>query len=465
VGDRALTRVKRRIFTTALLLTLTWGVAAFGAVYPWAYWPLLAACSLLGVAGLVTARKYPRPWVFQPMLVALIALLLAISAQLVPLPRTVLQTVSPNTGRLASEFDLGYRAAESQPISVQPRATVRGLAFVAAFGLLLLGLIRRFSAFGTEHLIRGLVLVGATIAVIGIVQKAVYTGKIYGFWTPIGPAWNAFGPFVNRNHFAGWMLMAIALGLGDVIGTFSQAGRSTLAHARSRIKWLTSGEANLTALCIAGLFVMTTALVLSASRSGFLGLCLVLAIVVGRLMATRTSALSRWAVLAAAVVLLAVAARPGLDRLAGRFAEPDSLSMRWSAWQDTAAIIRDFPVAGTGWNTYGLVTLIYQKSNLQTHLAEAHSDYLQVLSEGGLLVAVPIAVLIGVFVLGARRTLRDAGANPIRSWRRVGAFAGVAALAVQELAEFSLQMPGCAMLFTVTGAVCLYEPTRSRPHA
>lgn len=36
----------RSIFSTALVLiigVLPWGAFAFGAVYPWAYWPLVAA--------------------------------------------------------------------------------------------------------------------------------------------------------------------------------------------------------------------------------------------------------------------------------------------------------------------------------------------------------------------------------------------------------------------------------------
>ena len=35
------------------MATLAWGVLAFGAVYPWAYWPLAILAAVLGVWGLV----------------------------------------------------------------------------------------------------------------------------------------------------------------------------------------------------------------------------------------------------------------------------------------------------------------------------------------------------------------------------------------------------------------------------
>ena len=35
-------------------------------------------------------------------------------------------------------------------------------------------------------------------------------GLVYGFWQQTRDYSNGFGPFVNRNHFAGWMLMAIS---------------------------------------------------------------------------------------------------------------------------------------------------------------------------------------------------------------------------------------------------------------
>ena len=46
---------------------------------------------------------------------------------------------------------------------------------------------------------------------------------------------------------------------------------------------------------------------------------------------------------------------------------------------------------------------------------------------------------------------------------RVGAIAGLIAIALQSLVEFSLQMPGNAALFTVLLAVAMHEPAVAAP--
>jgi uncharacterized membrane protein len=63
------------------------------------------------------------------------------------------------------------------------------------------------------RVVEPIAIVGVLLALTAIIQKPLFTGKIYGFWTP-NEAGNPFGPFVNRNHFAGWMLMALPLTFG-----------------------------------------------------------------------------------------------------------------------------------------------------------------------------------------------------------------------------------------------------------
>ena len=58
----------------------------------------------------------------------------------------------------------------------------------------------------------------AILALVGIVQDATYSRRIYGFWQPVFEG-DPFRPFVNRNHFAGYQAMAILLGLGAVMWT------------------------------------------------------------------------------------------------------------------------------------------------------------------------------------------------------------------------------------------------------
>ena len=91
-------------------------------------------------------------------------------------------------------------------------ATMTALLLYASFVTLMLGVARTVSA----TVLAGLPRSSPGSACAGVRRHhpaAALPGKIYGFWTPF-MAGSPFGPFVNKNHFAGWMLMALPLTFG-----------------------------------------------------------------------------------------------------------------------------------------------------------------------------------------------------------------------------------------------------------
>ncbi len=94
------------------------------------------------------------------------------------------------------------------------------------------------------------------------------------------------------------------------------------------------------------------------------------------------------------------------------------------------------------------------------HAQQAHNDYLQLAVEGGLLVIVPW-LLAGALV--ARRIARRLvePQDEMTWWIRMGAVASICGIAVQELSDFSLQIPGVALLFATCVALAIHEPVRS----
>jgi O-antigen ligase len=285
-----------------------------------------------------------------------------------------------------------------------------------------------------------------------------YSGKLYGFWTPVQGG-SPFGPFVNRNHFAGWMLMAIPLALGYFCGRVGRGMRMAAPGWRNRIGWLSTPDANETILVAFAILVMAVALTLTTSRSGLLGLALALAMSAW-FVARRQQALSRRVVSMVFIgfVLVAAIGWTGVDRLASRFSDP-TYGSRVPIWADTLRIARRFPLAGTGLNTYGTSTLAYQTAVPHVHLAQAHNDYLQLVAEGGLLLTIPAAVLAILLVRTIHQRVKGSVRESTDYWIRLGAVTGLVAIALQEIGEFSLQMPGNAVLFVVLLAVA----ARSRP--
>jgi O-antigen ligase len=464
--------------TATGILAVIWGALAFGAVYPWAYAPLAVTCALTGCAALLATRRGRPP--IPELSIGLAAIGLAIAVQLAPLPRPLLDLVSPNADTFLgqSELTAAVNAAGAagdadlpHAASLVPRKTALGLALFASFAVFLLGMTRLASAVGASAIARSVVVFGIVLALVGIAQYVFLGGliepiKIYGFWGPIAGA-ASFGPFINRNHFAGWMLMALPLALGGARGAW-HAGQSLASGALSdRISWLSSPSAAGAQVMSFGAAVMGLSLLMSQSRSGMVGFAagaLMFASAIIRRQATVRSRIA--AAVVTGLILTMVAAWAGLDPIARRVLtvrdDAATAGGRRQAWSDTLRIVRDFPIAGTGLDTFGTAMLLYQ-TNRDQHFQEAHNDYLQLAAEGGLLIGVPVLFTLGIFVRDVRRRFKEAPKEGTTYWLRVGAVIGLVSIALQSSIEFSLQMPGNAAFFAVVAAIALHRSPNLRP--
>lgn len=449
----------------ALVAAIVWGAFTFGAVYRWAYWPLTIAALTIALAGLsIRAPRGWRPLGLFPLAAALAVLVLAVSIQLIPLPADMLRTISPEAPAVIAQLDLisSMQPAADHPLSIAPERTLRGLVVIASLALLMLGATRLLSMTGVAGLARAIAMVGVALALTGIIQQSMFTGWIYGFWPQSGGS--PYGPFINKNHFAGWMLMGLPVTLGLLCSGLTRGLRGVGNGWRDRALWLASPHASEVLLVGGAAAIMTLSLILTMSRSGMLSAsCAVVAIavLVVRRAATRARRLIAIAMLVAIPVLVIGRAGPGT--IAARFTSADvnDLNGRLGPWQDAIRIARRYPLVGTGFNTYGQATLFYQSFNPSVHYAQAHNDYLQLAAEGGWLLSVPAAVCVGLLVIAIRRRFKEETSESTY-WIRAGATTGIAAMAVQELVEFSLQMPGNAFLFVVLCAIALHRQPERR---
>jgi O-antigen ligase len=448
-----------------ILLVVAWGVILFGAVYPWAYTPLLIAAAAIGAYGWSSSPPRHREPI-RGVVIALLAVACVVMVQLVPLPAAWLSRVSPATDAVARQFDLVYAASQGttgaapHPISIAPAATMKGLAFFVALSIFLAGATTMMARVRVKWLIRRIAGLGLAMALFGIVQRGTFNGKLYWVWTPINTAGNAFGSFVNRNHFAGWMLMAAALTAGYVCSLMVlQHGPRRHLSWRQRIGAMSSSDANRLLFASCALAVMVLSIVWTLSRSGIAAF----AVATG-LLSTLVSARFRGqrrivtVTFLLVVVVFAISWR-GLDTVYDWFSHTSTLEWRFELWRDTLAIVRDFRWFGTGLNTYGISTMVYPMSDPSRHAMEAHSDYVQILSEGGIVLAAAAAFA----VLQVARAIRAAFAQPQTAslyWVRTGATLGLIAMAIQALTDFSLQMPGNAVLFVLLAAIAMHRPPR-----
>ena len=92
---------------------------------------------------------------------------------------------------------------------------------------------------GSRTLVEALTAFGVVLAFVGIIQKPLYAGAIYGVWT-LESGRMPFGPFVNRNHFAGWMLMALPLTLALLCRGIHRSMRGLRPGWRYKVLWFSS---------------------------------------------------------------------------------------------------------------------------------------------------------------------------------------------------------------------------------
>jgi O-antigen ligase len=447
----------------ATLVLTAWGALAFGAVYPWAFTPLFVGCAVVGGATFLQHTGTGKTEA--ALAVALALLVAAIGLQLVPVSVGSIRWISPETDVVLRRYAISYPASRVRyPLSIEPRATMLGLAAAGVLSVLLLGLARSLTRDDTLHIARGVSILGVILAVAGIVQKAMWNGKIYGFWTPIHVG-DPFGPFVNKNHFAGWMLMALPLAVGYFCARVARGMRQVKPGWRNHLIWFSSADASETILVGFAVLLMALALILTMSRSGILGLLAAL-VISGWFIARRQAAGSRRTIAAGYLVfvVLVAAGWTGFDRIVARFTQADVVDVggRLGIWGDTWRMAGQFPITGTGLNTYGAAMLFYQTADLKQHFAQAHNDYLQLLAEGGTLLCIPAALVVLAFAWTVHRRFREVSVQSSDYWIRIGAVTGILAIAVQELSDFSLQMPGNAVLFVVLLALAVRHPTPGR---
>jgi O-antigen ligase len=140
-----------------------------------------------------------------------------------------------------------------------------------------------------------------------------------------------------------------------------------------------------------------------------------------------------------------------LTRIVGTVNTDDPTTGRAHFWSVTVDIIKTHPWIGTGLGAFGVVYTGYDSRNGLYRLEQAHNDYLQILSDGGIIGAlIGLFFVVNLFRMGFnRRDSRD----DFRRGVATGAMAGCFAVLVHSFFDFTLHTPSNALLFLVLAAL------------
>ncbi|MGE0675295.1 MAG: hypothetical protein AB7O64_19810, partial [Methylibium sp.] len=245
-----------RALLALYLGVLAWAPIPLGSNRPWSS-ALLQVCVLLlalwWLVGALRASK-PLPLILRdawPLLLCAGLWVAYAWLQLLPLPLPALELLSPQA---AAWHAAAHPQRATAPLSLDPHATLQAACASTAYvAFLLLAL----ALLGTRRRI----LAAAVVLVLsGIAQAA------YGAMASLSsPGEFASGTFVNRNHYAAYLVMCLSIGIGLLIATLSgERHASWREFLRKLLLWMVTPKMGLRL----GLMAMVIALVLTHSRMG-----------------------------------------------------------------------------------------------------------------------------------------------------------------------------------------------------
>lgn len=436
-------------------LLLVWIPIPLGSNRPWA-WALLEVWTYALLGAWLVAWALGRVEVPQALRRAwpawvLLATWLALQAlHIVPMPASWIAHLSPEAARMHALTDaIGIHGAV-ETISIDPHASLvslyKSLAYAAIFFLALALLSRRSCILALARVVVYAAVVNAVYAVL------LHLGNANDEWfgTMIAQGDSASGTYANRNHFAGYLEMTLALGIGLLIAGLSDRTSDTWKKfMRHAIDWILSPKMILRlALC-----VLVIALTTTHSRMGNTAFFSALLIAGAIGIALSRHATRNTVILLASLVaidLFIVGSWFGVEKLAQRLEQTTvgDVQQREEPSAYTLPLIRDYAVFGSGPGSFHVAFPRYRPASVLNFYDYTHNDYVQFASESG----IPGFLVLGGFVvlcLGAALLAQWRRRDPLMRGMSFACIMGVTSILIHSWVDFNLQIPANATLFMV----------------
>jgi len=316
-------------------------------------------------------------------------------------------------------------------ISLDPFSTEMNAVHFLALGLFFsvtLTLLDR--AKRLRRIVTVLTIFGFIFAFFAILQGVLSPTKIYGIYERQFA--QPYGSFVNRHNFAAYMEMLVALPLALLL--------TGVVKRDQRLLYLTA------------IVLMAVSLFLSGSRGGLIALIAELILLVMLTTPVRgTKKIVVRLALAAALLVAVVAGtilvggESSLTRIAETASSKDVTTNRTHIWAVTIEVIKQNLPFGAGLGAFGVAYTPTDNSSGLERAEQAHNDYLQTLSDAGVVGIVISGAFLFLLIRTAFRNVRRQ--NDLRRAIAIGATAGIFAVLVHSLFDFVLHTTAVAVLF------------------
>lgn len=445
------------------IFATTWGIAGY---YPIAR---LLSLGLLGIsAGLLwmaprqTAASLSSA-TGRPILALLLAFVTIGLIQIIPIEHITSWTP---VDELRIEFG-GDSAQLKFPLTLSPWAT-KTWAAMAAIGLTGFYLARIL--FNTPAsrvwLLAAVAVCGATQVFWAIIQATRFPGFI--FWGVENPGGSRpFGTFLNKNHGADFVGMALACTIGLMCVAYRKSRSRQTAYSKAGFAQGLASNPTLALLWFSVIW-LTTGVAISLSRGGWISILFSVALLPlcwrskEKSRRTRLLLIGLSTVFAVGVGIQVLGLEDRIERRVDDLEVERIMSdARLSHWTDALPAVQHFLPYGSGLGTYGYAYLPFEPEPTNGWWTYAHNQYLETLMEAG--VSGLLLLLVGI-VLGLRATVRLCDSRRDATEQALGLAATMTLLlqALHAFTDFGLMMPAnlltaCCILGAATGTAVNQE--------
>jgi O-antigen ligase len=289
-----------------------------------------------------------------------------------------------------------------------------------------------------------LILLCFAISLLGITQHFTSQGEIYWFRI-LGPNSDPFGPFVNRNHFAGFVELTLPMGLALMV--FRGIRRDVFPLA----SLLT--------------IVPLSAVILSGSRAGIICVAFQVGVLALLVRSRRTREGPRMAVvaivtLAAIALIVWVGAGKAIERFSAIHSNEVTQGRRVSMLRGAVHIFFDHPIKGCGLGTIVDVYPRYETVYDGKVVDHVHDDYIEELAETGILGGLCGLAFLWLLFRDARKCF-EAEQGHFSRGLHVGAIVALSGILLHTFVDFNLHIPSNALLFLLAAYLATSDPLPS----
>jgi len=282
------------------------------------------------------------------------------------------------------------------------------------------------------------------VSLFAIAQHFTSNGKIYWLQS-VAFGGEFFGPYPNRNHFAGFVELTMPVGLALI--AFRGVRRDLVPLASLLV------------------IVPISAIALAGSRAGAISavfqVALLLLLAGGRRASHRGQVVALAAITLAALALISwVGTGTTLERFSTLRVADVSMGRRASMARGGLDIFFDHPLKGSGLGTLVDVYPRYETAYDARLVNHVHNDYIEALAETGILGGLCGAAFLWLLFRDARRNFTAEQGHLSRALH-AGAIVAVSGLLLHSFVDFNLHIPANAALFLVQAYVATSPPLAS----